>query len=136
VREIEPFKNSPGTGFLVAAGRDRVLGMTAIDDKSSVLYGVHVESGEVAFAKRIPFGMDVRIGSNQREPWDYRLGPDGHVWTFIRRVLVRIDPKDASVRVVGRPARGGRLAFAGQDVYLSGTETLRRARGLVPARAH
>jgi len=132
VRECEPFKNSAGTGFIVGAGGDRVLGMTAAPggEKGSVVYGVHAGSGEVAFVKKIPFPMDVRIGSNQREPWDYRLGPKGHLWTYINRVLVRIDTKNASVRVIGKPPRGGRLAFSGGDVYLSGSEHLRRIRGL------
>ena len=131
VREIEPFENSVGTGFIVGVGRDRVLGMTAAPagEKASVIYGLHAESGEVAFVKKIPFPMDVRIGSNQREPWDYRLGPHGHVWTYVNRVLVRIDPKDASIQVIGKPARGGRLAFSGSDVYLSASEHLRRIKG-------
>ena len=132
VREIEPFKSSVGTGFIAGVGGDRVLGMTAAPggEEGTLIYGVRVGNGEVAFVKQVPFPMDVRIGSNQREPWDYRLGPDGHVWTYINRALVRIDPRDASVRVVGKPARGGRLAFSDGDVYLSGSEHLRRIRGL------
>ena len=29
-------------------------------------------------------------------------GPDGFIWTYLKDVLVRIDPKDAGVHVVGR----------------------------------
>jgi hypothetical protein len=53
-------------------------------------------------------------------------GPDGFLWTWLKNVLVRIDPKDASVHVVGRINPVGHLTFVGNAVYLSGSEQLRR----------
>jgi hypothetical protein len=61
-------------------------------------------------------------------------GPDGFVWTYLKDVLVRIDPKDASVHVVGKIAPVGYPTFVGKDLYLSGPEPLRRIRNIVPAR--
>ena len=59
-----------------------------------------------------------------------RAGPDGFVWTYLKDVLVRIDPKDVSVHVVGRIVPVGYPTFVGKDVYLSGSEQLRRIRGI------
>ena len=117
-------------GLIVGVGGPRVLAMTVDpeDAKGSLLYGVDVKSGEVAFRKKIPYPLGVRIGSNQKERFDYRLGPEGKVWTFIGGALVRIDPKDASIDVVGKVKGGGRIAFSGPCIYLSGSTELRRVR--------
>ncbi len=58
-------------------------------------------------------------------------GPDDFMWTYLRNVLVRIDPKDARVHVVGRVDPVGWPTFVGNDVYFSGPEPLRRIRTLV-----
>jgi hypothetical protein len=49
-------------------------------------------------------------------------------------LLVRIDPKDASLHVVGKLDPVGWPTFVGRDVYLSGNERLRRIRNIVRAR--
>jgi len=129
--KCEPVAKAKGPGPIVAAGPGRILGWTEdpADPKASILYGVDVASRKVAFRKVIPFALPVGIGSNQRERWDFRLGPDGCVWTFLPgSVLVRIDPKDAKVHVAGRISPAGRLAFSGEHVYLSGATELRRLR--------
>jgi hypothetical protein len=64
---------------------------------------------------------------------DLTHGPDGFVWTYLNDVLVRIDPQDTSVHVVGRIEPLGRPTFVGHDVYFSGPEQLRRIRNVVPA---
>jgi len=132
VREIEPVMDAKGSGLIVGVGGGRVLGWTEdpADPKSSILYGVDAASGEVPLRRKLPFPLPVEIGSNQREAFDYRLGPDGKVWTFLAGALIRIEPKDASIEVVGRVKLGGRIAFAAGHIYLSGTEHLRRIRGL------
>ena len=69
-------------------------------------------------------------------PYEYYelvRGPDGFARPWLRNVLVRIDPKDASVRVVGKIAPVGHPTFVGKDLYLSGPEQLRRIRNIVPA---
>jgi hypothetical protein len=55
--------------------------------------------------------------------------------SVLKDVLVRIDPADATVHVVGRLERPGRPTFVGDDVYLSGTEALRRIRGIARTRS-
>ena len=130
---LEPVAKAKGPGPIAAAGEGRLLGWTEDpgDAKRSILYGVDVARREVAFRKVVPFALPVRIGSNQRERWDFRVGPDGCVWTFLPGdVLVRIDPNDATIRVVGRVRPGGRLAFAGRDIYLAGSADLRVVRGV------
>lgn len=46
---------------------------------------------------------------------------------------MRIDPKDASVHVMGKIDPVGHTTFVGKDVYLSGPEQLRRIRNIAPA---
>ena len=60
-------------------------------------------------------------------------GPDGFVWTYLKDVLVRIDPTDASVNVVGKINPVGWPTFVNLDLYLAGSEQLRRIRNTVPA---
>jgi len=131
VREVEPVADAKGAGLVLGVGGGRVLGWTVnpADEKASILYGVDARTGRMAFTKVLPWPLPVAIGSNQQEAFDFRLGPDGKVWTFITDRLVRIDPGDVSIQVVGKVARGGRLAFSGKDVYLSGSASLRRIAG-------
>jgi hypothetical protein len=49
----------------------------------------------------------------------------------LKNVLVRINPKDASVHVLGKIDPVGYPTFVGNDMYLSGPEQLRRSRGIV-----
>ena len=63
---------------------------------------------------------------------DLVRGPDGFVWTYLNDTMVRIDPADASVHVVGRIDPLGHMTFVGRDLYLSGPEQLRRIRNIVP----
>ena len=59
-------------------------------------------------------------------------GSDGCVSTRLKDVLVRIDPTDVSVRIVGKVDPVGWLTFVGRDMYLSGSEQLRRIRKVAP----
>ena len=49
-------------------------------------------------------------------------------------VLVRMDPKDASVHVVGKIDPVGWQTFVGRDLYLAGSEQLRRIRNILGRR--
>jgi hypothetical protein len=122
VKEIEPFAKVKSTGMVAGAGGSRVIGMIADpgNKDASILYGVDVATGEVAFKKTIPFSVTAR---------DFKPGPDGRVWTTIGGALVRISPADASVDVVGKGGSAN-FAFSGGDVYFSGTDALRRAKGV------
>jgi len=142
VREIVPVPKAPGTGLILDVAPDRLLGLTVDPEHpdGSLLYGVDVASGEVLFRKALPW-----LVSSERARWYgcwvdppyeyYELvrGPDGFAWTWLKSVLVRIDPKDATAHVVGKIEPCGRPTFVGRDMYLSGTEQLRRIRSVVPA---
>ncbi len=139
VREITVVKNVAGPGPIVWAGGNRVIGWTydPADTNKSILYGVDVEQGQVVWKVQVPYKLPVRIGSNQEEAWDFRMGPDGRIWTFMgprNRTLVRIDPLTAVVQPVTQVPLGGRLAFSGRDVYLSNTTHIRRIRGVLKSR--
>jgi len=118
-------------------GREKAYGLI---DRNSILYKVNVATGKVLWTKKIPYPVGFRTNENfaNQDGFDFRLGPDGKVWTFsgtrfvpvnpdkkwhysyINCVLVRIDPKDGSIETVGKLDRGGEMAFVGTDLYLTG----------------
>lgn len=126
--KFEPVPLAKGTGPIVAVGGSRLVGWTENpqDAKASILYAVDARGPGLVYRRDLPFPLPVAIGSNQQEPWDFRLGPDGRIWTFADNVLVRIAPEDGAVTVVGRPDRPGPVAFADGRVYLGGTTAVRR----------
>jgi len=139
VREIVPLAKGRTTGLIAEAAPGRLLGLTANREHPdrSILYGVDVATGKVLFRKTLPS----RVSTDAYWPhWvdpsyvyeHLTLGPDGFVWTYLQDVLVRIDPKDARVHVVGKIDPVGYPTFVGRDVYLSGCESLRRIRNIVP----
>ena len=143
VRRVEPVLGVLGPGPVVAVGH-RVLGWTCrMDDKeASIIWSLDVRTGTVEFTRKIPYPFPLKLGDNQMEGFDFRLGPDGMIWTYMafaperpvgaNGYLVRIDPKDASVKVVGKiPSHTGVLAFAGNDVYLGSWAKLRRIKGVL-----
>ncbi len=102
-----------------------------------MLYGIDVATGEVLFRKILPWRVSVD------EHWPHWVdpsyeylsltrGPDGFLWTYLKDVLVRIDPRDARIDVVGKIDPVGHPTFVGKDLYFSGSEQLRRIRNLVP----
>ncbi len=140
VREIVPIAKARTTGLIIEVAPGRLLGLTTERERAdgSILYGVDVSTGEVLFRKALPWPVSTdAYWPHWVDPsYEYESltrGPDGFVWTYLKDVLVRIDPKDASVHVVGRIAPVGYPTFVGKDVYLSGPEQLRRIRDIVPA---
>jgi len=100
-----------------------------------VLYGVDVASGEVLFRKTLPS----RVSLDDYWPhwvdpsYEYlslTRGPDDFIFTYLGNVLVRIDPRDARIHVVGKIDPVGSPTFVGKDLYLSGSEQLRRIRNI------
>ncbi len=134
VSHMDPVPKVSGTGPVVGVGGGRVMGLThdpdVADGKGTILYCVDVNAGKVLFAKRLAMPLRVRLGGNQKEPWDFRLGPDGMVWTFLKYALVTINPADGAIKVLGKVHGNGHLAFSGRDVYLSGGVNLRRIKGI------
>ena len=55
-------------------------------------------------------------------------GPDGMIYTFHNDTLVRIDPDTLAITAISKVGAIGRFAFAGKDIYLSGTSHLRVVR--------
>jgi hypothetical protein len=139
VRQFVPVANGRTTGLIAEVAPGRLLGLTSDPDHSdgSILYGVDVNSGDVCFVKRLssPISIDAHWPHWLDPSYEYHAlmrGPDGFVWAFLQDVLVRIDPKDARVHMVGKLNPVGYPTFAGKDIYFSGTEQLRRIRNIVP----
>ena len=133
IGHADPVAKAKGAGPIAGVGDGHVIGWTENpeDEKSSILYGYDADAGEVAWRKVIPFPLPIRIGGNQKECFDFRLGPDGKVWTYMgKSVLVTIDPADGRVAPVGQVKRGSQIAFSGGNVYVAGTPALRRLRGV------
>ncbi|HKX61926.1 MAG TPA: hypothetical protein VJS65_08775, partial [Verrucomicrobiae bacterium] len=143
VREMVPVAKARTTGLIVEAAPGRLLGLTTSGAEygkpgSGLLYGVDVTSGEGFFHKPLPSTVSTDAYwphwvDPSYEYLDLVRGPDGFIWTYLKNVLVRIDPKDASVHVVGKLDPVGHPTFIGNDLYLSGPEQLRRVRSIVAA---
>lgn len=135
VREIVPVAKGRTTGLVTEVEPGRLLGLTTDREHPdrSILYGVDVATGEVLFRKSLPSPVSTdAYWPHWVDPsYEYASltrGPDGFVWTYLKDVLVRIDPKDASVSIVGKIDPVGYPTFVGKDIYLSGSEQLRRIR--------
>jgi hypothetical protein len=141
VREIVPITRGQTTGLIAEVAPGRLLGLTSIRDHPdrSVLYETDVTTGEVFFTKDLPSPVSTdAYWPHWVDPsYEYLAfvrGPDGFVWTYLKDVLVRIDPKDAGVHVVGKIDPVGWPTFVGRDLYLAGNEQLRRIRNIAPSR--
>jgi len=139
VREIVPLAKGRTTGLIAEVEPGRLLGLTSSVGKpdSSILYGVDVGTGEMLFTKELPSPVSVDAHwPHWLDPsYEYHAfvpGPDGFVWAYLKDVLVRIDPKEARVHAVGKIAPVGWPTFAGRDLYLAGSEQLRRIRNIAP----
>lgn len=139
VREIVPVAKARSTGLIVEVGPGRLLGVTTEREHAdrSILYGLDVSTGDVLFHKTLPWPVSTDpYWPHWVDPsYEYEhltLASDGFVWTYLKDVLVRIDPMDASMHVVGKIAPVGYPTFVAKDIYLSGPEQLRRIRNVVP----
>jgi len=139
VREIAPIAKGHTTGLIAEVAAGRLLGLASDRERAdrSILYGVDVTKGETLFTQELPSPVSTDASwPHWVDPsYEYHAfvpGPDGFVWTYLKDVLVRIDPKEVRVHVVGRVDPVGWPTFVGRDLYLSGSEQLRRIRNLVP----
>jgi hypothetical protein len=140
VRGIVPVTEGRTTGLIAEVAPGRLLGLTSDPEHRdrSILYGVDVTAGEILFTKAVPSPVSVDASwphwvDPSYEYHAFVLGPEGFVWTYLKDVLVRNDPKDAAVHVLGRIDPVGWPTFVGRDLYLSGSEELRRIRNVAPA---
>jgi len=139
IREIIPNPGAITTGLIVETRPGFIMGLTTEKRgaTTSLLYGVELETGAIAFRKILPSAVSVDSAwPHWVDPsYEYEhltMGPDGFVWAYLRDVLVRINPNTAEVHPVGRVTPVGYPTFVGRDVYLSGLETLRRIKNIVP----
>jgi outer membrane protein assembly factor BamB len=205
VRDFVPVQNATRSGAIAGVGGPFILGLTfdpsdrpaelkpeeqdpylkgrtltyGLRDQHSILYKANVETGEVLWRKKLPYPVGFRTNENfaHQDGFDFKLGPDGMVWTFsgarfncvnpksrwhyaytncravedektpegfrldgMNCALVRIEPKDGRVHVVGKVTHTGAMAFVGKDLYLGGGDKyliqhnkyLRRLRNIVP----
>ncbi len=144
VREITPIAEGRTTGLITEVAPGRLLGLMMETAKgktegTGLLYGVDITTGKVLFRKALPWP----VGTDPYWPhWvdpsyeilDLVRGPEGFLWTYLKDVLVRINPKDVSVHVVGKIKQPGWPTFIGNDVYFSGSEQLRLIRDIIPAK--
>ena len=140
VREIVPVPKARTSGLITEVAPGLLLGLTSdpANAQCSILYGADITTGEVRFRKSLPSPVSTdAYWPHWVDPsYEYHVfvrGPDGLVWTYLKDVLVRIDPEDASVQVVGTIDPVGWPTFVGRDLYLSGNEQLRRIRNLTQA---
>jgi outer membrane protein assembly factor BamB len=141
VREMVPVARARATGLIIEAAPGRLLGLTVdtTDPKrpgNGLLYGVDLASGEVLFRKTLPSRVSIddywpHWVDPSYEYLSLTRGPDGFIWTWLKDVLVRINPQDARIHVVSKIKSVGSPTFVGNDLYLSGSEQLRRIRNIV-----
>jgi len=180
VGDAIPVPGAGMTGPIAAVGGPFVLGMTyspgerkearaagdanasyGPEDRTAVLYKINVETHKVVWTKTLPYPIGFRTNENAmgKDGFDFRLGPDGMVWTYTGGrfqpvnpekkwhysylggdlCLIRIDPADGGIRIVGRLDQPGMMAFSGRDLVLSGGDRylagkatyLRRIRSIV-----
>ena len=142
VREIVPVAKGRTTGLIAEVAPGRLLGLTSDPEQARTQHPLRRGRGHrrSAVPKDLPSPVSIdAYWPHWVDPsYEYHAfvrGPDGFVWTYLKDVLVRIDPKDASVHVVGKIDPVGWPTFVGNDVYFSGPEQLRRIRNIVsPAR--
>ena len=143
-REIVPAPKSRTTGLIAEVAPGRLLGLTTTGAEygkpgSDLLYGVDVATGEVLFRKLLPWPVSIDSHWPHWVDPSYEYlglvrGPDGFLWTWLKNVLVRIDPRDARVHVLGKINPVGYPTFVGNDLYISGPEQLRRIRNIAGTR--
>jgi len=133
VYEVEPpGEQTPGP--LAEALPGLVIGYTKRGDSTAGrLYGFRAETGEVLWTKDVPDPPITSVSSVRRHAYSFCTGPDGYIWAFMGKMLVRIRPQDAYIEVLGSLSAGdvGQLAFAGGRVYMAGGASLKVIEGVV-----
>jgi hypothetical protein len=117
-------------GPVVEAAAGVVMGFSRDPEgDGGLLWANDVASGEPLWRRSVPAAPVTNFASMRRHAGTIlHPGPDGKVWTFFDKVLVRIDPGNGEAEVVGtlgeRPI--GQLAFLEGKVYLAGDVSLLR----------
>jgi hypothetical protein len=129
IHRIDPPLGATRPGPIMEALPGLLIGHTVSAEESPLLYGFDPASGDILWTKPVPSPPVTAFSLVRRQAYSFRRGPDGFIWTFFDRTLVRIDPRSAQVRPVGRlpgNERPAQLAFAQGNVFLAGGSSLRR----------
>ena len=124
---VEPVKGAIKAGPVVEVSPGRLMGITEDPEVKGggVLYGLDGATGEVLFRRKLPRTLNFPWAQGYGR-WDFKVGPDGFVWTYLGETLVRINPKDTQVRPVGQMPSPGQLTFHGNSIYLTQADGVRR----------
>jgi len=117
VREFVPFPGAPGTGEILARGR-QVYGF--LGDKT---YLFDLDQGKVTRETPLP-----------GKPRDPQWGPDGRIYLFAGTTLARVNPDTLEVTPLGVIESAGPFVFSGDDIYIGGRPELRRVKGVALAK--
>jgi len=117
---VQRFAPLPGekargsAGMIAECAPGIVLGLATFRGRPT-LYVVDALKGEVLHRAELP----------AKPQEDVTRGPDGMLYTFLGKTLVRIHPKTYAITPVGKAAPG-QMAFIGRDLYLAEDFELRR----------
>lgn len=122
-REIVPVPGITATDKLVEVEPGVVLGILG-----TRFFRCDVRTGEVHWVQELGGQAFGDMRSYNRRPV---LGPDGWVWLYVDRTICRVEPRTGVIERIldAPPARN--LLFVGNDLYLYGTTSLARIRGLL-----
>lgn len=127
VREFVPFPGLKTTGLLATGRPGQIVG-AARKGAMTLLYAVDVASERVLWSREAP-GVPPD-GVYAANPFVY--GPDHFLYTFLGFNLTRLNPITGETTFIVNVPSAGDLAFSGGDLYIAGTTSLRRIKGLVP----
>jgi hypothetical protein len=132
IGDFEPVPGARRGGPLLEVAEGRMLGITEDPENrtAGIIYGVEVPSGRVLFRKHVPYGLQFTWDQGT-DPTDFQKGPDGAIWTYLGNTLVRINPADARVDVLGKAYVLGTMCFADNDLYVTHTTRARRYTNIV-----
>ncbi|NQU20503.1 MAG: PQQ-like beta-propeller repeat protein [Candidatus Nealsonbacteria bacterium] len=127
--KVDPPQGATRAGPIVEAIPGLVLGHTDDAEGGPLLYGFDPASGKILWTKSVPSPPITAFSQVRRQADSFRRGPNGYIWTFFDKTLVRIDPRNARVEPVGK-TEPAQLAFAAGGVYIAGGPMLRRIEGI------
>ena len=119
---VQQFAPLPGeeasgsAGMIAECAPDVVLGLTTFRGKPT-MYVADALKGEVLHRADLP----------AKPEEDVKRGPDGMLYAFLGKTLVRRHPRTYAITPVGKAAPG-QMAFIGRDLYLAEDFELRRIR--------
>jgi hypothetical protein len=112
IKRIAPVDGARSTGLIAPAGETRLIGIAPSPERETqwFVYGVDVLTGKVAFIKPIPGLPEQSKLAGVEVLHSYRhelvVAPDGSIWFKHLGALLRIDPSDAEIQVIGKPIMG------------------------------